>query len=147
MKSELEKELIHISKQLIRLKLQQDRLYSRLKEVQQQIEQDTQDKIETEGIIHYRIVLSKKSKNATSGKKKLDPRLQYSTASIKREKGYDDITVPEIGDYIRITNPKVGEPNKGIVEGFCVDGKVEIRCAYNILITRQPKNLRYHVFE
>ena len=52
MKSELEKELIHISKQLIRLKLQQDRLYSRLKEVQQQIEQDTQDEIETEGIIH-----------------------------------------------------------------------------------------------
>ena len=144
MKSELEKELIQISKQLICLNIQQQRLEKRLKEVQEKIEQDSRERVGDEGVIHYRII-SRNNINETDNNR--HARLNYSTATISHEKAYDKSTLPGIGDYVRIINPKPGQSNRGTIESFCADGKAKIRSDRNIIITRQPKNLRYYVFE
>ena len=106
MRSELEKELIHINRQLIRLKLQQDRLEAMLIEVQRQIEQDSQEQIATKGVIHYQIVPGNKTKKETSNREKLNPRPPYGAVTISGEKAYDETKVPEIGDYVRIVKLK-----------------------------------------
>ena len=144
MKSELEKELIQISTQLIRLNIQQQRLEKRLKEVQDKIEQDSREQVGDEGIIHYCIISRNKIKETYNNR---NARLNYSTATISHEKAYDELTLPGIGDYVRIINPKPGQPNRGKIEGFCADGKAKVCCDRNIIITRQPKNLRYYVFK
>ena len=149
MKSELEKKLININKQLIRLTLQQERLERRRREVQEQIDNEGQVEVEAEGIIHYRIV-----KQAQTQRKKNPCNVRnhargprYRTATITGEAGYDGDVVPSIGDLVRIVNPKSGQPNEGSIQGFCADGKAKVRCSGNVIITRQIKNLRYRVFE
>ena len=147
MKTALEKVLIQISKQLIQLNLQQQRLEKRVKEIQRQIEQESRQQIGNKGmIIHYRIVSGNRTEEASDSAEKRDARLKYSTVTIKQEKAYDKSKLPEIGDYVRIINPKTGQPNRETIEGFCTDGKAKIHCARNIVITRQTKNLRYYVF-
>ena len=94
-------------------------------------------------MIHYQIVSGDNLRKKPSSTKRQGLRLQYSTAAIKCKAAYDNTTIPEIGDLVRIINPKTGQPNKGTIEGFCADGKAKIRCARNIVI----KNIRYHVFE
>ena len=69
------------------------------------------------------------------------------TSIITGEAVYDKDTLPKVGDFVRIINPKAGQPNKGSIEGFCADGKAKVHCAQNVIITRQIKNLQYHVFE
>ena len=146
MKSELEKELIQISKQLIRLNLQQQQLEKQLKEVQDKIEQDSRDQFGDEGIIHYRVTSRNKVKEMYNNANTRDTRLRYSTVTIRHKKAYDESMLPRIEDYVRIINPKSGQPNRGTIEGFCADGKAKICCARNIILTRQSKNLRYYVF-
>ena len=150
MKSELEKELIHINKQLIRLSLQQERLQKRLKEVQEQLENeesDEQDEIEAEGVIHYRIVTQSQRRKKSSNVNRQGQRPKYTTAIITGEAAYDERRAPKIGDFVRIVNPKAGQPNRGHIRGFCADGKAKVCCQQNTIITRNIKNLRYHVFE
>ena len=145
MKSKLEKELAHINQQLVRLNLQQEQLARRQKEIQERIEEEQQSESKIKGVIHYRI--------ATKIQRPEKPRHVRKSEPISRrniiigEGEYDDDIVPRIGDRVRIINPKAGQPNKGNIEGFCVDGKAKIRCERNILITRQIKNLRYQVVE
>ena len=62
-----------------------------------------------------------------------------------KERAYDDVNSSEIGDEVRIVNPKPGQHNQGTVEGFCVDGKLKIRTKQGKIVTRQPKNVRYQV--
>ena len=116
----------------------------RLKEVQDKIEQDSRERVGDEGIIHYRIISRNKIKETYNNR---SARLNYSTATISHEKADDELTLPGIGDYVRIINPKPGQPNRGKIEGFCADGKAKVCCDRNIIITRQPKNLRYYVFK
>ena len=119
----------------------------RLKEVQDKIEQDSREQVGDKGIIHYCIISRNKIKETYSNPSNRDARLNYSTAMISHEKAYDKSTLPGIGDYVRIINPKPGQSNRGTIESFCADGKAKIRSDRNIIITRQPKNLRYYVFE
>ena len=88
-----------------------------------------------------------KPKEASNNVKAQDARLRYSTVAIKHAKAYNKSTLPEIGDYVRIVNPKTGQTKRGTAEGFCADGKAKVCCAKNIIITRQAKNLRHYVFE
>ena len=147
MKGDLEKELIQINKQLVRLRLQQQHLEKRLKEVQDQIADENETEVEAEGIIHYRVVTKSQLPRKPRGTRVPGHRPRYTTAIITGDAAYDGVKTLRIGDFVRIINPKAGQPNKGTIKGFCADGKAKICCAGNVIITRQIKNIRYHVFE
>ena len=55
---------------------------------------------------------------------------------------YTSDNIPEVGDSVRIINPKPGQCDRGIVKGFCRDGKVKVFTVVGSTITRKPKNLR-----
>ena len=61
------------------------------------------------------------------------------------ELAYNITTLPEVGDIVRIINPKPGQECRGVIEGFCSDGKAKIRSNQGVLLTRLPKNIRYIV--
>ena len=47
---------------------------------------------------------------------------------------------PRINDQVRILNPRQGQRNFGIIQGFCTDGKVKVSTTEGV-ITRAPKNI------
>ena len=67
-------------------------------------------------------------------------------AKIKKELEYTRNNVPEIGDVIRIINPRPGQEARGTIEDFCRDGKAKIRTPLGKIITRDIKNIRYQVY-
>ena len=60
-------------------------------------------------------------------------------AKIKKELEYTRNNVPEIGDAIRIINPRPGQEARGTIEDFCRDGKAKIRTPLGKIITRDIK--------
>ena len=147
MKDNLEKELIQINKQLVRLRLQQQQLEKRLNQVQDQLADENEDEVEAEGIIHYRVVAKNQRPRKPRVVRTPGHRPRYTTAIITGDAAYEGAKTPRIGDFVRIINPKAGQPNKGTIKGFCADGKAKVYCAENKIVTRQIKNLRYYVFE
>ena len=61
----------------------------------------------------------------------------------KKELEYSSEHIPRVGDSVRIINPKLGQCDKGVIKGFCVDGKVKVHTYLGSVIRRLPKNLRY----
>lgn len=57
------------------------------------------------------------------------------------EQHYDETLRPRLGDQVRIINPKADQPTIGVVQGFCVDGKLKIFREGHIVVTRLPKNV------
>ena len=59
-----------------------------------------------------------------------------------KELPYSESFKPEIGDEVRIVNPKPGQANRGKVQGFCKDGKARVKVANSTRpIDRAWKNL------
>ena len=65
---------------------------------------------------------------------------------VKKELEYTAENVPEVGDSVRIINPRLGQCDGGIIQGFCRDRKAKIYTSVGTVITRHPKNLRYEVY-
>ena len=64
-----------------------------------------------------------------------------------QERGTLDIEIPytkdflpKVGDEVRILNPKRGQQNKGVIEGFQRNGYARIRCRTQVII-RNIKNI------
>ena len=61
----------------------------------------------------------------------------------KEESEYSSENILRLGDSVWIINPKLGQCDRGVIKGFCVDGKAKVHTYLGSVITRQPKNLRY----
>ena len=62
--------------------------------------------------------------------------------SSDNEATYDRLFRPQVGDKVRILNPKRNQKNKGVVRNFCRDGKVRISIGKGLkLIDRAPSNI------
>ena len=61
----------------------------------------------------------------------------------KEESEYSSKNIPRVGDSVRIINPKLGQCDRGVIKGFCVDGKAKVHTYLGSIITRKPQNLRY----
>ena len=56
---------------------------------------------------------------------------------------YTNAVRPELGDRVRILNPKKGQRDVGVVVAFCSDGKLKIHTDHDTILTRLPKNVNY----
>ena len=116
-KSKLEKEVTQINRQLMRLRLQQQ-LQNQLEQFKQQLEEEQQQDASTEGVIYYRLVPSRRNTpNAYDPLSIVNLSAKYRTVQITEERAYDANNVPEIGNKVRIINPKVGQPNVERLKG------------------------------
>ena len=140
----LTSEITHITNQIRQLKLQQQQLEDRLVQVQHELERKPEHTTHR-GVAHYHIIDDGSTERIVVKAKR--PLIDRRRKSIKahKEYAYDSVNSPEIGDEVRIVNPKPGQHNQGTVEGFCTDGKLKIRTKQGKIVTRQPKNVRYQV--
>ena len=67
------------------------------------------------------------------------------TNTTKLKQDLEDPNGPKIGDTVRIINPRPGQENCGIVEGFYKGRNFKIRTAQGGLTRRLPNNIRYIV--
>ena len=60
----------------------------------------------------------------------------------EEERAYSNRYTPKIGDKVRITNPRPGQGNRGIITGFCRDGKAKINVGNHLpTVTRSSRNI------
>ena len=57
--------------------------------------------------------------------------------------GYPNEKNLEIGNFVKILNPKPGQEKCGRIEGFYKDGKVKILTDKGLIIRRLPHNIDY----
>ena len=59
---------------------------------------------------------------------------------------YQFLKKTEIGNFVKVLNPKPGQEKCGTIEGFYKDGKVKIRTNKGLIIRRLPHNIliMYH---
>ena len=124
----LETELTTITEHLVQLRIQQDRLERRLTTIQEQI--GTRDR----GV-------NPPSKGVDQHH---HDRTNNNIVNVAREIEYNNSdNTPNIGDNMRIVNPKRGQQRFGVIVGFCRDGKLKVQTANREIITRLPKNTRH----
>lgn len=55
----------------------------------------------------------------------------------RRLRHYTEDWPPSINDQVRILNPRRGQRNYGVIQGFCADGKVKVSTAEGVVIRAQ----------
>ena len=154
---DLDLEVRKITLQLKQLKVEQERLERQLNRVQSKIRRRDCGSAEgkTQGANNAsprnnKIADSVVSKpTEENNKREHDHRNKRNLYYLKRtdfrvlEYPYTKVVKPEIGDRVRILNPKKGQRDVGIVVAFCKDGRLKIRTDRDDMITRLPKNLNY----
>ena len=147
-KEDLISKVTQLTKKLTQLGIQKRRLEDRLTRVQRKLEHKSSayPTDPDQRVAYYQVVkdgddehIVIRKRRATHTKQRQQP------LKLAKERAYNRETLPEIGDKVRIVNPKPGQRDQGTVEGFYVDGKPKIRTGTNTVITRQPKNVRYYV--
>ena len=137
--NELLLELQLLTSQLEQTRIQQDLIEKKLANVWNQL--------------HIKEAVSSTVDDIFSGEPKYQlsnrnnpKRLTQETVTSKvkfiEEPLYTSDNIPQVGDSVRIINPKPGQCDRGTVKGFCRDGKVKIYTVVGSTITRKPKNLR-----
>ena len=139
-----------LTRQLTRLRIEQEIVERQLILAQDELEykrvSTSNDEVETTFEYHQNYSTTNiQSKGETNVAR--ERKLKTVVQRYKRELKYQSGEVPAIGDEVRIINPKPGQRNKGVIYGYCTDGKVKIRTDQGVTITRLPKNLRYTIYE
>ena len=150
---DLDLEVRSITLQLQQLKVEQERLERQLARVQTKIRRRDREAAEgttqgatkvinrstivTEPVLSH-AVETNQEQQAVNNKFKLG-----RVSHIVQERPYSKTVRPEVGDHVRILNPKKGQRDVGIVYDFCSDGKLKIRTDRGTILTRLPKNVNY----
>lgn len=127
---ELDFKIRDITEQLLQLRIQQERLERRLNRIQTGIDE------------RGRGNRGRPDANAQRAERPRNNNNIHRNQNITRETTYNESITPEVGDNVRIINPKQGQEHSGIINGFCRDGKVKILTNSGVIITRLPKNVR-----
>ena len=114
-KNELRKEVERLTRQLSRITIDEEIIERRLLLAKDNLENDMLEKVTQGGDI-----------------------LVQNISPIKSQTSLEQ---PQIGDFVRIINPKPGQENCGTIEGFYKDGKVKIRTKKGLVIRRLPHNI------
>ena len=132
----LDLELRSLTLQLQQVQLEQERLERKLKRVQAQLrKRDQQRGQEAAPAVsgEQQAYLGKRANTDTHVK------IQEEWVGLCRERPF--IGPPQVGDKVRILNPKAGQVNIGTITGYCSDGKLKILTLDNVIVTRWTKNV------
>ena len=154
---DLDLEVRKITLQLKQLKVEQEKLERQLNRVQSKIRR--RDRCTAEGNTHGAnresprnnviadSIVSKSTEE--NNRREHERRTKQNPYYFQRtdfrvlEYPYTKVVKPEIGDRVRILNPKKGQRDVGIVVAFCKDGRLKIRTDRDEMLTRLPKNVNY----
>ena len=137
--NELILELQLLTSQLEQTRIQQELIEKKLAKVWNQLH--TKEAISTT-IDDSFVSQPKYQSNKQTCFKRLRKETVTSKVKFTEEPLYTSDNIPEVGDSVRIINPKPGQCDRGIVKEFCRDGKVKVVTAAGSTITRKPKKLR-----
>ena len=117
---ELTSEVNRLSRQLTRLRIEQEIVERQLVLAQDNLEYEEVQSTKRESTyLHYQTSRNPTTKAKVKSERsvdKLNPR-NLVVRRVKRELAYEEGDIPEIGDVISIINPKSGQQDQGVVEG------------------------------
>ena len=133
-------EIQELTSRITQLHIQQQRLEQRLTRVQRRIEGE---RVEARHEQSRRTGIDREAQPQIVEERRPNDRGVTSTVIWhQRERVYNATFEPQIGDRVRIINPRNGQHPWEAVQGYCRDGKQKIYSNQGQLITHMPKNVR-----
>ena len=140
-----EQEIQYITLQIAELWLNQIRLDRRLDNVQRRLGAEQHDDPgPRRGTRNRRAVRADNNRDRSRVNTSVVNEVEVTRGRVRKqtELEYTTTIVPQIGDRVRIINPRRGQCPRGTVQGFCADDKLKIFTDNGSVVTRMAKNVR-----